>query len=251
MHVLNYPTSEEAWVKVNQFLINSDKSMKDRLVMSNQVILYDVLININRSYIPEDWDFTATVNYTKAKWTSLVGNYVDLTHMEEVISVVHHRELKKDKNYNISMWFSNQHGAGKGCLLSCTFSRRYGEEYPMVHAVMRASEFYKRGAFDLLLIHRLGQEAFGEDAHFGVRIFAHQLWGGADWVAMLVSKIPPEELFKNQDTHSFTREVKKMYDYFMGIKDPNNLRFHSHKRAVAVIQGQVRGKRLLASDCIL
>ncbi len=252
MKVFSYTDSEDAWVNMNRDLICSDLSDRDRVVVSNQVILYDVFIKIRKSYVSEDWDFTKTVNYTPAKWTSLVNNYLDRPHFEEVMSLVLHRELKKDRNYNITCWFSNKHGGGKGCLISCTFSRRLGEEYPILNVVMRASEFYKRGMFDLLLIHRIGQEVYGEDAHFGVNILAHQLWGGSDWLSLLTSVIPADKLFNEEAMSlSFTREVHKQYKYFQSIEDEGKMNYHSHRRAVRVIQGRVNPKRLLAMHCTL
>jgi len=247
-----YPTSQEAWIGLNKSLINiREDKYPNSVVQSNQAIIFDVLINIKRSWVDPKWDFTATANYTMAKWTSLVNNYIDRNHLDEILSVVHHRELKKDKNYNIAFHFSNSHSGGKGCLLTATFSRRYGESDPCIHATFRASEFYKRGMFDLLLLHRLGQAAWGEDTAFSVDIWAHQLWGGVDWLALLSSIIPAEKLFKRAKPGSFKSKVLDKYNYFKGIKDIDGLSYHAHKRAAHVIQGSVKEKRVLAEHCIL
>ncbi len=247
-----YPTSEAAWIGLNKSLINiKEDKYPNSVIYSNQAIIYDVLINIKTSWVDPEWDFTATANYTMAKWTSLVNNYVDRNHLDEIISLVHHRELKKDKNYNIAFHFSNLHGGGKGCLLTATFSRRYGETHPNIHATFRASEFYKRGMFDLLLLHRLGQAAWGEDATFGVDIWAHQLWGGVDWLALLSSVIPPEKLFKRTKPGTFKAKVLANYKKFKEIRDIDNLNYHAHKRAAHVVQGSVKDKRVLAKHCIL
>jgi hypothetical protein len=250
MTQFNYTTSQEAWVELNRFLIEAIEGL-DGVIMSNQVILYDVFIHILKSQIDEDWDFTKTANYTMSKWTSLVNNYVNRNHFEEIISLVHHKELKKDRNYNVSFHFSNEHDGGKGCLLTATFSRRYTEDKPYIHATMRASEFYKRGMFDLLLLHRMGQVAWGEDANFGITITAHQLWGGSDWLALLSSVIKPSRLFKNTVEGTFKEKVRKQYKYFRGIEDIDGLRYHAHKRACHVVQGSVKEKRVLAKHCIL
>jgi len=251
MHEFTYPTSQEAWIRLNKFLIDIDpEETPDAYIASNQVILYDVLINIERSWIQDEWDFTKTANYTKSKWTSLVNNYVNRGHLEEIISSVHVRELRKDKNYNISFHFSNQHGGGKGCLLTATFSRRYGEDTPMIHATIRASEFYKRGMFDLLLLHRLGQEAWG-DTPFGLKIFAHQLWGGADWLSLLSSVIRPKILFRRVKEGSFRDKVLNNFKKFKAIRDIDGLAYHAHKRACKVIQKKTNPKPVYASQCIL
>ena len=251
MQTFRFPTSQESWLGINRAMIDVASDNPDALVYSNQVIMFDVFIKIDRSWIAPDWDFTKTANYTMSKWTSLVNNYVNRSHLEEILSTVHLRELKKDRNYSISFHFSNEHGGGKGCLLTATFARRYGETDPVIHATMRASEFYKRGMFDLLLLHRLGQMAWGEDASFGLTIFAHQMWGGSMWLAMLSSEIKPKELFKDISPGSFKEKVYDQYNKLMDIDNIEGLNFHSAKRAVKVIQGKVNNKRLLMQDCLL
>lgn len=248
MKHFTFSTSQDAWINFNRFLIES----KDPRILnySNQAILFDVFIEIQKSWVDEEWDFTKTVNYTKSKWSSLKSNYLNITHMEEVMSLVRHRELKKDKNYNISMWFANNHGGGKGCLLNATFSRRYGEDQPILSATMRASEFYKRGMFDLLLLHRIGQEAWGEETPFGINLFATQLWAGSDWNSLLTTVIPPKELFQNPETR-FHKEVEQWYHKFKAVKDIDSLKYHSHKRAAKVIQGKTNKVKLIAKDCTL
>jgi len=248
MKHFTFSTSQEAWINFNRTLIEAQD--KRFLVYSNQVILFDVFMEIKKSHIDPNWNFTKTVNYTPAKWTSLKTNYLNYPHMEEVMSLVRHRELKKDRNYNVSMWFANNHDGGKGCLLNATFSRRYGEDQPVLSATMRASEFYKRGMFDLLLLHRLGEEAWGEDVSFGLNLFATQLWGGSDWLSLLSTVIPPEELFKDMKT-PFHKEVKSWFDKFNKVEDPEDLKYHAHRRAVKVLQGLTREKALTAQDCLL
>jgi len=246
-----YATSEEAWTGVNKTLINIENAPEGlgAKVYRHQVILYDIMIKIKRSFISEDWDFTETVNYRKAKWTGLVSNYVDKNHLEDVLAAVKHRELKKTKNYNETFHFGNQHSHGKGCLLVCTFSRRFGEDNPVLNVVMRASEFFKRGMFDLLLVHRLGQEAYGEEP-FSVNIHAQQLWGGADWLSLMYA-VDPKWFRGLKGTNGFAGEVWKWYVKFRDMENVENLSYHAHKRACKVIQGETAKPPLLASDCYL
>lgn len=246
-----FPTSEAAWLGVNRDMINSVEGVDDRVIYKNQVLLYDVFVHIKKSFVNPDWDFTKTCNYTPAKWTSLVNNYVDRNHLEQVAALVQHRELKKDYNYNISFWFSNKHGGGKACLLTCTFSRRYGQDIPTLTASMRSSEFYKRGMFDLLLLHRIGEYMWGEDVPFEIRLFATQMWGGADWLSLMTSVIPPEKLFKDAEEGSFASEVEKNYHKFAEVEDVNGASYHAYNRAAKVVQGKIRGQSLLAKHCIL
>lgn len=247
---LEYATSQEAWVGINQELASVDDTLDTSgKILKGQVILYDVMVRIKRSYVSEDWDFTKTVNYRAAKWTGLVTNYLDMDHMEEVLAAVKHREFVKNKNYNETMHFGNRHGHGKGCLLVCTFSRRHGELTPSLNVVMRASEFLKRGMFDLLLLHRIGQEAYGEQP-FSINIFAQQLWGGADWLALL--SVVDWKWFKTlKKKPGFSQQVWNWYKKFDAVEDPMDLKYHAHRRAVRVIQGQTATPALLASDCNL
>ena len=247
---LEYTNSEAAWVGVNKELASVNAELDtDGKILKGQVILYDVMIRIARSYVPESWDFTKTVNYRRAKWTGLVTNYVDKNHLEEVLVAVKHRELNKTKNYNETFHFGNQHSHGKGCLLVCTFSRRHGEEHPVLNVVMRASEFYKRGMFDLLLLHRIGQEAYGEQP-FSINVFAQQLWGGADWLSLL--SVVDWEWFKTlEDKPGFSSQVWNWYNKFAEVADFRDLNYHAHRRAVKVIQEQTATPALLASDCNL
>jgi len=247
---LEYPTSESAWVGVNKELASMDDRLDtDGKILKGQVILYDVMIRIKRSYVSEDWDFTKTVNYRKAKWTGLVSNYIDKTHMEGVLASVKHREFKGNKNYNESMLFGNQHSHGKGCLLVCTFSRRHEEPTPVLNVVMRASEFYKRGMFDLLLLHRIGQEAYGEQP-FAINIFAQQLWGGADWLSLLA--VVDWKWFKTlKKKPGFSSQVWAWYKKFSNMEDVDGLKYHAHKRACKVLQEETATPALLASDCTL
>lgn len=251
MTELTYPTSMDAWIGVNKTLVTIEGTelAKQAKIYSSQVILYDVMMRIKRSWVPETWDFTKTINYRRAKWTGLVSNYVDMGHLEDVLAAVKHREIRKTKNYNETFHFGNQHSHGKGCLLVCTFSRRYTDEVPVLNVVMRASEFLKRGMFDLLLIHRIGEQAYG-DQPFAVNILAQQLWGGSDWLSLLA--VVDKPWFKGlRDTNGFAGNVYEWYRKFKKQDDIMNMKYHAHRRACKVIQGITATPPLLASDCTL
>ena len=249
---MRFPTSQEAWVQVNKGLVeiesNPNTSARAK-IYKHQVLLYDVLLRIDRSYIDPEWDFTKTVNYRRQKWTSLVGNYVDINHLEDVLGAVKHRELKKHKNYNETFHFGNAHSHGKGCLLVCTFSRRYGEDRPVLNAVMRAAEFFKRGMMDLLLLHRIGEQAYGDEP-FAVNIFAQQLWGGSDWLSLIYA-FDKKYIKGLKNAEGFAGEVYKKYKLFKNVEDIGSISYHAHQRAAKVIQGLTATPALLAEDCEL
>lgn len=254
MRLLEYKTSVDAFNGINAFLIFNEKGVRENgVVSSSQTIMYDTFIKIHRSWVPDDWDFTATVNYRSAKWNSLVSNYLDKGHLQEIIAEVQLRELKKAQAYNLSFHFSNSHGGGKGCLLTCTFSRRPGLSSPVLIISTRASEVYKRLMVDLLLIHRIGQEAYGEDADFGVHLIVPHAWQGVSWAAMWRSW-QEEDIINNWVNH-YGGTTHKFYDAVyermvqLRTKDWTKFSYNADKRAAKVIQKVVAKPALLAKHC--
>lgn len=252
MRELKFKDSEEAFLGINGYLIfNAEGVEENGVVMKSQAIMYDTIVDIHQSRIPPTWDFTASVNYRSAKWTSLVNNYVDRHHLQEVVAEVQSRELKKSSAYNVSFLFSNSHGGGKGCLLSCTFSRRPGKAAPTLIVAIRASEVYKRLMMDLLLLHRIGEEAYGEEADFSIRIFMPHAWQGASWAAMFLTLISTETIEAYEEsfgTNPFWEAVKEKFKYFKEA-DWSKFSYNADKRAAKVIQGDVASPPLLAKDC--
>lgn len=254
MRILKFKNSLAAFMGINEYLIFNEKGIKaDGIVSSSQNIMYDTMVRIHKSEIPPDWDFTKTVNYRKSKWTSLVGNYLNIDQLQEVIAEVQSREIKKSKSYNVSMLFANSHGGGKGCLLSCTYSRRPHLEVPLLIVTVRASETYKRLMFDLLLIHRMGEEAYGEDADFSINIFFPHSWVAVSWSAMFIHLLSPERITQLEEeygTNVFSNAVKAKYEYFKSV-DWTKFNYNADKRAAKVIQGDIASPPVLARDCFI
>lgn len=254
MNILDFKDSVEAFNGINGIMIFDEDFIRDDGIYSkSQTIAYDTLIRIKRSYVPEEWDFTATVNYRKMKWVTLTKNYIDEPHLQEVLSEVHSREMRDNKAYNISMHFANLHGGGKGCLLTLTFTRRPGNPDPILIATVRASEVYKRLMMDLLLLHRIGQECYGEDAKFGIEIFVPHMWQGVSWGAMWLSWQPEKVVQDWLEIHGpspFQQAVFEKLKYFRSA-DYSKFNYNADKRAAKVIQGKVESPPLLASDCLI
>jgi len=254
MNILQFKDSVEAFNGINGVMIfDKDFIIKDGIYSKSQTISYNTLIIIKKSYVPESWDFTAYVNYRKMKWITLTKNYVDMGHLQEVISEVNSRELRNNKSYNISFHFSNSHGGGKGCLLTCTFTRRPNEDRPILIVTVRASEVYKRLMMDLLLLHRIGQECYGEDAIFGIHLFIPHMWQGVSWAAMWLSKQSKktkEEWLEAYGPSEFQESVFNKLKYFESV-EYTKFNYNADKRAAKVIQGHIESPPLLASECIL
>jgi hypothetical protein len=256
MRLLEFKTSVDAFNGINAYMIFNETGVtKNGIVSSSQTIMYDTFVKIHRSWVPEDWDFTSTVNYRPAKWSSLVNNYIDKSHLQEILAEVQLRELKKATSYNIAFHFANSHGGGKGCLLTCTFSRRPGLSSPILVISTRASEVYKRLMVDLLLIHRIGQEAYGEEADFGVQLVIPHAWQGVSWAAMWRSWQDVDIMgnwleYYGGEHGKFADAVwKRMND--LKTKDWSKFSYNADKRAAKVIQKVVAKPALLAGDCYI
>jgi hypothetical protein len=256
MRIINAKDSVSAFTEINRYMIVENEGITNNgFISKSQNIMYNTMVNIHKSYIPETYDFTRTVNYRPAKWSSLVRNYVDMGHLQEICAVVQSRELKKAAAYTISFHFSNQHGGGKGCLLTCTFTRRPGNESPILVVSVRASEVYKRLMVDLVLLHRIGEYAYGEGADFSIELWLPHAWQGVSWAAMFLGtctlkKLKEIEQQVKEHPTVFSKAVFEKLEYFKSV-DWSKFSYNADKRAAKVIQRDVASPPLLASHCNL
>lgn len=254
MNILQFKDSVEAFNGVNGMMIFDENFVKNSgIYTKSQTIVYDTLVKVDRSHVPEDWDFTAGVNYRKMKWITLTKNYVEESHLQEVIAEVNSREIRKNPSYNISFHFANLHGGGKGCLLTLTFSRRPKMGRPLLTATVRASEVYKRLMMDLLLIHRIAEEAYGIGEPVALQLFIPHMWQGISWAAMWLSQQKEEtvqEWLEAYGPSPFQQAVFEKWKYFKEA-DFEKFTYNADKRAAKVIQGRVESPPLLAKDCLI
>jgi len=239
--ILKYPTSIAAWEGINETLISDPEYVVKKGGYHNniQVLLFDVTLLIARSYIPDDFNF-GIFNYRMQKWNSLKNNYLDMNQLDKVKSRVMVYLLKKATNYNVSMHFTDKHDNGKGCLLSCTFSKRYNDDQPELAVHVRASEVTKRLIFDLLLIHRIGEYVYGEGASFGIRLTIVQSYiDGMSFLMMHNYK----DLFKWFDKDDWNgrtlKLLKSKFDQYYNHEDPEGITFGVYRRiAVSLSKGK-------------
>lgn len=251
LHLL-FPTPEKAFMELNRILLFDTNSYVSNFgtVYAQQMSLYDVLVTINKSDIDEEFDFTRLVNYRPAKWTSLVNNYVNRVHLQQILASVNYKEQQKDKNYNVSFHFTNEHSGGKGCLLTATFSRRLNQEQPMIIATVRASETVKRLMMDFLLLRRIGQEAWGEEADFSLQVYFPYMWLASDWAALYIHwDVKARKMVQTGPGSRFLAKVLERYNQMENLEDIDGLNYHALKRVAKVIQGKGAEKPLLAKDC--
>ena len=176
--LLEYSTSQEAWEGINEYLFLQEKDIYERggIHQGTQVLAYDVMIRARKALVDEEFDFGDILGYTTQKWNSLVNNYINFNYLDILKGQILAREKKGGQNYNEAMLFDNSHTSGKGCLLSLTFSRRYGQLTPTLTFSLRASEVTKRLLFDLLLIQRVGEYVYGKGADFGIQCYCPNVY---------------------------------------------------------------------------
>jgi len=165
-----------------------------------------------------------------------------------VKSEVLEREHKKTQNYNLAFKFSNTHGSGHGCLISCVFQRRYTHDNPVVIINIRSSEVTKRLLMDFLLVQRITEYIYGEDVSASVKLFSGNVYLSAENFVMyhnhkdLTTFINPE--------HSVMEQ--RIYDIYNKFIQPEamEIKYKVHLRAVKRLQ-KVDTPSLKAKDLLL
>ena len=125
--ILNYQNFTQAWEQINELFISaplsSFKTDPDRVLVSNALYFYNVIITVDNPQLDPEFDFGRHFNYTSAKWKSLIANYIDENSMIDLRQEVV-RSLNSRKIFNIGYQFDNKHAHGKNCLLSLTVSKK-------------------------------------------------------------------------------------------------------------------------------
>jgi len=246
-----FTDSVSAFKGINKMLIFEEELVKEHgFLQASQANLYNLLVRVERSYVPDAFDFSSLANYRPAKATSLINNYIDRDYLDEIVAQVLHKELKKAKAYNLAFHFTNLHDGGKGCLLTCTFTRRYGEDTPILIATIRASESFKRLMFDLLLLQRMGELAYGDEP-FALEIYFPYVWGVPDWLSMYLKFDKKSRIkAKKAEKGTFANKVYEKYLTFKNMprEEMEAMKYHATKRSWKVINDETTKPHYLASD---
>ncbi|MEG1415366.1 MAG: hypothetical protein RSC49_02060 [Clostridium sp.] len=224
-HCLEFATSMEAWEKINELFLTHDKSLFDvnSAYNSGMSAVYNVFAKIRKAWVDPEFDYGRMFNYKEQKWTSLVNNYLDMNKLDLLRSKVRYFQEKYNQNYNLSYLFDNKHDNGKGCLLAATFSRRLGDDIPVITMMMRSSEITKRLIFDLLLIQRMGEYIYGSNQTFMINMVATQMYCNTETVLMYNTHKPIKGILKNCEDKDWVDTVYKSYDRFMN--DPTSFKY--------------------------
>jgi len=245
-----HPTSMACWEWLNEFLATQEERIKKNggIRSGAQIISYDHFMEINKAWVDPEFDFGFMFGYKPQKWSILKSNYVDMNMVDLVKSEVLEREKKKTQNYNLAFKFSNTHGSGHGCLISCVFQRRHSHDNPVVIINIRSSEVTKRLLMDFLLVQRITEYIYGEDVSASVKLFSGNVYLSAENFVMY---------HNHKDLHTFINPEhsgmeQRIYDIYNKFIQPEamNISYKVHLRAVKRLQ-KVDTSSLKAKDLLL
>lgn len=243
-----YRTSTMAWERLNEAFVINARTL-EAIAKGGALYAYDLLVKIDNPQVDPELDLGRLFNYTKAKWTQLVKNYVDREVLDEVARAVQKEEAENNKSYNIPMAFSNKHKGGKSCLLSMVFSGRVGKDKPNITIFLRASEVTKRLLCDLVLFQRIGEYVYG-DTPFSLTIFFNQIFNDDVVLLMYHAHQDLRALFK-YNPNDRTRYLAPLFEEYLQ-KDPKDVKYKVHRRVVKVLRPDlVEYPKTLVKDCIL
>lgn len=213
LHSLEFATSQEAWEKLNEGFLRLDPILFGKGAMANSgvAVVYNVFIKIRKAWVDPEFDYGRCFNYKETKWTSLLNNYIDFNKLDLLRSKLRVLRNKYNQNYNITYMFNNHHDNGKQCLIAATFSKRFGEDIPVITMVVRASEITKRLIFDFLLIQRMSEYVYGPDQSVQINLFATQMYGNVETLLMYHTHKPLKKVLKGAEENAWNKRIKEIW----------------------------------------
>ena len=255
--VLNFPNFDMAWEGVQEFLANNEDEIKEKGLggtYATEMVIYNLIMNVERATVNQNFNFGKALGYTNKKWTKLVGNYINFDYLELVKSEIMAREKKKQSSYNIVVRFDNSHNSGKDCLIALQFQKRLDDPYPTAIFTTRASECTKRMLFDFLLVQRMIEYVYGKSQVVHAMMILPFVYINIESFLMYcgLKGGPDKILIPNDDgkLSNFQKKVKARYHEFM-TKHPDEIKYKVHRRAAVQIQGFNPAKDVWARDLVL
>jgi hypothetical protein len=250
-NIKQYDDSLSAWEGLNEdFIMN--KEWLQTFAKGGALYSYDTVIHIRNPKLDPNIDFGRLFNYTKAKWSQLVRNYIDNTELFNLKREVEDEELNRNNSYAIAMQFTNSHKHGKSCLLSMVFSRRPGISTPNITVFLRASEVTKRLLCDLLLFQRIGEYVYDNKVPFTLTLYFNQIFNDD---AVLLMYHAHKDVFEILGRPGI---AQSRVDYMGGKleeflrKKPEDVKYKIHRRVVKVLRSDlVKYPVTLAGGCLL
>ncbi len=245
---LDCATSQEAWEKINEYILLEEKALKDKDAGrdGNASISYDNLLFIRKAWVDPKFDFGRMFGYRIQKWTHLVNNYVDLNYLDIIKHDVLGREGRRQRVYNVTTHFSNSHDNGKDCLISLTFTRRLSSDIPVLVFHTRATEVTKRLLIDFLLVQRMGEYVFGHN-NFSIMMYCPMAYLNVEAFTMYHTHRSIPRLLKKlriaDQLQPFQIRILDVLKKFQTI-DPMKISYKSHRRAARQLQTDKDGNPL-------
>lgn len=246
-----YKTFLEAWEKINQAFVlhNPEDNLEDDDIrtVTQAVYLYNQVIHIeNTDEYPETYNFGEAFNYTKNKWTRLIGNYIDRAALEQFKERIN-KETSSKKFFNIPYFFDNNHLNGKNCLMYMLATKRYGGGPPYLTFNMRASEVTKRLLLDFLLAKRIGDYLF-ENTKYKVTFSISQMFQDNTVLLMYHKHEDLTPYLKNRKDKRGIRLYGQLNGLLKGKE--SDFKYKVHKRVFKVLRPDLyKYPTLLAKDC--
>lgn len=246
----------EAWEVINFMVISPSFRQRKKyqvVELSKAKYFYNVTFEVLNPKVDPEFNFGRHFNYTMAKWTGLVKNYIDLSELS-----LFKKEILENKRkvFNLSYQFTNKHKHGKQCLISFTVTKKPSKDSkPQISVYMRASEVTKRLICDFLLIQRIGEYLFDSD-QFTVVFNIVQMFNDETVLLMFHSyrDIRPFLKDKIKKKGSEAKSEKAILDNLNEFekKDLSDVKYKVHKRALKVLRPDlVKYPKTLAKECKL
>lgn len=132
--------------------------------------------------------------------------------------------------------FNNHHDNGKQCLIAATFSKRFGEDIPVITMVIRASEITKRLIFDFLLIQRMAEYVYGPEQSVQINLFATQMYGNVETLLMYHTHKPLKKVLKGAEENAWNKRVKEIWKKFKNGQEKDFSSFKVFFRSFKVLR---------------
>lgn len=254
-----FENGHQAWSEINKLFINQDPELfseNQGAIITNSLYTYGLSVLITNAEFDPEFDFGKILGYSQSKWSSLLGNYLDLDSMDSLKLQI--RELEKNKtinrNYNIGFNFADAHGNGKGCLMSGMFSRMINIDKPRLTILMRASDVVTRLPWDLLLSIRIGEYIYGHK-DFTIELFIRSAFADDTSLMLYNGYEPIEPLIKAiEDKKRRKRLSKTLRRVKRAADDGVDPKYQAYMRVYKIFNPEKYGKEkksLLAKDCII
>lgn len=249
---LEYQNFLKAWEGINElFLDTSPKVLKEfnGVRHSRALYLYNVPIEIKYPVLDPEFDFGRLFNYSHQKWRMLMSNYINMEELKELKAELNHN-ISNKKPYNISYNFSNTHKQGKKCLLALILTKRYGDNTPYITVYLRSSEVTKRLAVDFLLIQRIGEYLYGNEA-FKVIFNVNQLFND-DTVLLMYGAYKALTPILRRGENEYCKILYKRYTEMLEGEENQFKKYKVHWRAFKVLRPDLyKYPKTLAKECKL